>query len=142
MLYLADTSAWWRSRANESIALRWARLLARRDLAVCAPLQLELLYSARGSADYSVLREELEGLVTLHATPDAEAVALSTQQALAAKGQHRGPKPVDLLIAAIAKVHGAVLIHYDRHFDLIVRITRQRAEWLAPRGSLDGGAVS
>ena len=111
-------------------------MLARRDLAVCAPLQLELLYSARGPADYSVLREELEGLVELHATPDAEAEALRTQQALAAKGQHRGPKPVDLLIAAIAKVHGAVLLHYDRHFDLIVRVTGQPAEWLARRGTL------
>jgi predicted nucleic acid-binding protein len=137
VLYLADTSAWWRSRANESIALRWARLLATRDLAVCAPLQLELLYSARGPADYSVLREELEGLVTLGATPDAEAEALRTQHALAAKSQHRGPKPVDLLIAAIAKVHGAVLLHYDRHFDLIARVTGQPVEWLARRGSLD-----
>ena len=136
MLYLADTSAWWRSRANESIALRWARLLAGHDLAVCVPLQLELLCSARGPADYSVLQEELDALVRLPATPDAEAEALKTQQALAAKSQHRGPKPMDVLIAAIAKVHGAVLLHYDRHFDLIVRITGQPAEWLARRGTL------
>jgi predicted nucleic acid-binding protein len=137
LLYLADTSAWWRSRANESIALRWARLLAEHDLAVCVPLQLELLYSARGPADYSVLQEELDALVRLPATPDAEAEALKTQQALAAKSQHRGPKPMDVLIAVIAKVHGAVLLHYDRHFDVIARVTRQQAEWLAPRGSLD-----
>jgi predicted nucleic acid-binding protein len=137
VLYLADTSAWWRSRANESIALRWARLLAGRELAVCAPLQLELLYSARGPADYSVLRDDLDALVRLPATPDAEAEALSTQEALAAKSQHRGAKPMDLLVAAIANVHGAVLLHYDRHFDLIARVTGQPAEWLARRGSLD-----
>jgi predicted nucleic acid-binding protein len=137
VLYLADTSAWWRSRANESIALRWARLLVGRELAVCAPLQLELLYSARGPADYSVLRDDLDALVRLPATPDAEAEALSTQEALAAKSQHRGPKPMDLLVAAIANVHGAVLLHYDRHFDLIARVTGQPAEWLARRGSLD-----
>jgi predicted nucleic acid-binding protein len=137
LLYLADTSAWRRSTASESIALRWAGLLAGRGLATCAPLQLELLYSARGPTDYSVLREELEALVTLPATPETEAEALRTQAALAAKSQHRGPKPIDLLVAAIAKVHGAVLLHYDRHFDQIVRVTGQPAEWLARRGSLD-----
>jgi predicted nucleic acid-binding protein len=136
VLYLADTSAWRRSRANDSIALRWARLLAGDELAVCAPLQLELLYSARGPADYSALRDELGSLVRLRASPDAEAVALETQQALAAKSQHRGPKPMDVLIAAIADVHGAVMLHYDRHFDLIARVTGQPTEWLAPRGSL------
>jgi predicted nucleic acid-binding protein len=137
VLYLADTSAWRRSRANESIAVRWARLLAGRNLAVCAPLQLELLYSARGPADYLALRAELNALVRLPATPNAEACALRTQNALAGKSQHRGPKPMDLLIAAIAEVHGAVLLHYDRHFDLIARVTGQPAEWLARRGSLD-----
>ncbi len=51
--------------------------------------------------------------------------------------QHRAPKPVDLLIAAVAESHGVVLLHYDRHFDAIVRATGQPAQWLAKRGSLD-----
>lgn len=137
MLYLADTSAWRRSRATESIALRWAGLLAGRELAVCVPLELELLYSARGPADYLVLRSELDALVRLPTTREAEAEALGTQRMLAARSRHRGPKPMDLLIAATARVHNAVLLHYDRHFDLIARVTGQPAEWLARRGSLD-----
>jgi predicted nucleic acid-binding protein len=36
----------------------------------------------------------------------------------------------------VAEAHNAVLLHYDRHFDQIVRVTGQPAEWLAPRGSL------
>ena len=84
-----------------------------------------------------MLRGELDTLVRLPTTRDAEVEALNTQQLLAAKSQHRGPKPMDLLIAAIANVHGAVLLHYDRHFDLIARVTGQPAEWLARRGSLD-----
>jgi predicted nucleic acid-binding protein len=35
--------------------------------------------------------------------------------------------PVDLLIAAVAESYGAVLLHYDRHFDAIVRATGQPA---------------
>jgi hypothetical protein len=42
-----------------------------------------------------------------------------------------------LLIAAIAEVHEATLLHYDRHFDAIDRVTGQPMEWLARRGSLD-----
>ncbi len=64
-------------------------------------------------------------------------MALETQHALATKSQHRGPTPMDLLIAAIAQVHGAVLLHYDPHYDLVARVTGQPAEWLARRGSLD-----
>ena len=51
--------------------------------------------------------------------------------------RHRGPGVTDLLIAGIAEVNEVVLLHYDRHFDAIVRATGQPAEWLAKRGSLD-----
>jgi predicted nucleic acid-binding protein len=67
-----------------------------------------------------------------HACRRAEEV----QDRLASRG-HRGPRPVDLLIAAIAEVNELSLLHYDRHFDLIVEVTGQAAEWLAPRGTLD-----
>ena len=39
--------------------------------------------------------------------------------------------------AAVAEAHGAILIHYDRHFDVIQRVTGQPMEWLARRGTLD-----
>jgi predicted nucleic acid-binding protein len=67
----------------------------------------------------------------------AERVATETQALLAKRSQHRGPTPVDLLIAAIAEVNGATLLHYDRHFDAIARVTGQPMEWLARRGTLD-----
>jgi hypothetical protein len=39
--------------------------------------------------------------------------------------------------AANAEVNGTTLLHYDRHFDAIGRVTGQPMEWLARRGSLD-----
>ena len=137
MLYLADTSAWARSAARESIALRWAELLAGRELAICSPLQLELLYSAESPAAYVSRRNDLERLVQLPLGPDVEAAALSAQEALARASQHRGPRPIDLLIAAVAHVHSAVLLHYDHHFDQVASVTGQKTEWLAKPGSLD-----
>jgi hypothetical protein len=132
-LYLADTSAWHRSGQAET---RWESLLEREALALCAPVRLELLYSARGPADYRALTVDLGYLPTLPLDARAEALAARTQAALAERSQHRGPSPLDLLVAAVAEANDAVLLHYDRHFDLIARVTGQPAEWLAPRGRL------
>jgi hypothetical protein len=132
-LYLADTSAWHRSGQAEA---RWESLLEREALALCAPVRLELLYSARGPADYRALTVDLGYLPTLPLDARAEALAARTQAALAERSQHRGPSPLDLLVAAVAEANDAVLLHYDRHFDLIARVTGQPAEWLAPRGRL------
>ena len=53
-----------------------------------------------------------------------------------ARGEHRLPA-VDFLVAALAEVNDAVLVHYDRYFDPIRRVTGQPMEWLARRGSLE-----
>jgi predicted nucleic acid-binding protein len=135
-LYLADTSAWTRSSANRRIALRWARALAANEVAVCTPVLLELLFSARNPLDYATRRQELRGFPKLPIDLHVEEAAERAQQRLAS-GSHRGLRPVDLLIAAVAEVHGATLLHYDKHFDLIARVTGQPSEWLARRGSLD-----
>ena len=84
-----------------------------------------------------MLASALGYLPTLPLDSRAETLAARTQAALAEQSQHRGPSPLDLLVAAVAEANDAVLLHYDRHFDLIARVTGQPAEWLARRGSLD-----
>lgn len=133
-LVLADTSAW--SRSGRAVD-RWTTLLDGSVLAVCAPVALELLYSARNPAEHERLRSDLGSLPSLPIDRHVERQALETQGSLALKSQHRGPSPVDLLIAAIAEVNDATLLHYDRHFDAIARVTGQPMEWLARRGTLD-----
>jgi len=49
---------------------------------------------------------------------------------LASASQHRGPKVPDLLIAAIAEQHGLIVLHVDRDFDIIAKVTGQRVERL------------
>jgi predicted nucleic acid-binding protein len=133
-LVLADTSAWHRSTRAPG---RWTDLLETGLLAICTPVALELLFSPRIHGAYHELARDLAYLPTLQLDRQAETIAASTQAALAVRGQHRGATPIDLLIAAVAEVHGAILLHYDRHFDAIARITGQQTEWLARRGSLD-----
>ena len=133
-VFLADTSAWHRSG---QVADAWSALIEDDDVALCGPVALEILYSARRRDEYEQLAAELEGVPMLPFREDTTALALRAQSKLARSAQHRGPKPVDLLIAAVAESHGVVLLHYDRHFDAIVRATGQPAQWLAKRGSLD-----
>jgi predicted nucleic acid-binding protein len=132
--YLADTSAW--NRAGR-VADRWSELIEADELALCAPVTLELLYSARGRADYESLADDLLGFSHLAIDENVERLAFGAQRKLAGLSRHRGPTPVDLLIAAVAECHGVVLLHYDKHFELIAHATGQDAEWIARRGSLD-----
>jgi len=132
-LYLADTSAWNRGAAAGE---RWRALLARAEVATCTPVRLELLVSARGKGDYDALDRLLTDLPSLPLDERAARAAERVQALLAAKSQHRGPRPMDLLIAAVAEAGGATVLHYDRHFDAIQRVTGQPMEWLARHGTL------
>ncbi len=133
-LYLADTSAWHRSG---HVVDRWDALLKADELALCLPVRLELVLSARGRADSRLLAADLDRFRYLRIDERSEDAAVRSQAALAERSRHRGPSPVDLLIAAIAEVNDATLLHYDRHFDAIERVTGQPTEWLARRGTLD-----
>jgi predicted nucleic acid-binding protein len=133
-LVLADTSAWHRSSSAEE---RWTELVETGLLAICTPVVLELLVSAPNRSAYVELANDLAHLPSLPLDRRAESLATGTQAALAERGQHRGATPIDLLIAAVAELHDALLLHYDRHFDTIGRVTGQPMEWLARRGSLD-----
>jgi predicted nucleic acid-binding protein len=73
----------------------------------------------------------------LGATEGVQALAAATQSKLAERSRHRGATPTDLVIAAVAETHRVTLVHYDRHFEAIARVTGQPTMWLAPRGRLD-----
>ena len=132
--YLADTSAWNRSALAFD---RWSELTLRDELVLCAPVRLELLYSARGRRDYRAFRADLRGFRDLRVDSWVTDFAEVIQARLAGRSAHRGPTVVDLLVAATAARHGAILLHYDRHFDAIARVTGQPSEWIARRGTLD-----
>lgn len=134
---LLDTSAWNRTNATPELSSRWTDLAASGRVAICPPVRLELLFSARGPADYVAFADELDSLPFFDLSSRAVSRAAHVQRLLADGSQHRGPSAVDLYVAAIAELNDAVLIHYDRHFDAIARVTGQPTEWIAPRGSLD-----
>lgn len=136
-LLLADTSAWHRS-SSEWVAARWRRELNRDRIATTPPVRLEFLFGTRSGRDYDTVASELSAVHQLPCGNDAWIRALEVQRRLAhVKAlHHRSVKIPDLLVAAVAELHGAIVWHYDEDFDRIAEITGQPTEWVAPRGSL------
>ena len=62
--------------------------------------------------------------------------AVEVQGALADQGLHRSVGLEDLLIAAAAEQAGLTVLHYDRDFDLIGKVTGQPMEWVVPPGTV------
>jgi predicted nucleic acid-binding protein len=77
-------------------------------------------------------------LLRLPLTPEIGVLALELQSSLLAAGLGRAVGIVDLLHAATAIVHEAVVIHYDNDFETLAGVEgRLRQAWIVPPGSVD-----
>jgi predicted nucleic acid-binding protein len=136
-LYLVDTSAQARSK-NPAVRTVIAGLIVDRAAATCVTVDLEAGYSGRDLADVRTIAERRRSLYVV--LPITEAIAeraRDVQVRMAARGQHRAAGVIDLLTAAVAEQHNAVILHYDADFEHIAAITGQPQLWVAPRGTLD-----
>jgi predicted nucleic acid-binding protein len=139
--HLADKSAWEQARYDKRARQRLHQLRDAGQLAVCIVSMAELLYSARNADELARLRLDLSSLSYLHMTPAAEQHLADVMAALALRGQHRTPIP-DLMLAAIAHAHSAVVLHYDSDYERIADVTGQSHEWIIPRATGHRGSPS
>lgn len=136
-LYLIDTSAQARYR-NPAVRRVIAGLIVDRAAATCVTVDLEAGYSGRDLADVRVIADRRRTLyVVLPMTEVIAERARDVQVRMAARGHHRAAGVIDLITAAVAEHHGAVVLHYDADFEHIATVTGQPHSWIAPRGSLD-----
>jgi predicted nucleic acid-binding protein len=136
-LYLIDTSAHARSQ-HAVIRTVIAGLIADRAAATCVTVDLEAGYSGRDLADVQEIASRRKELYVV--LPISELIAdraRDVQVRMAARGQHRAAGVIDLLTAAVAEHHGAVILHYDADFGHIAATTGQPHRWIVPQGSLD-----
>src|SRR6266536_3151792 len=118
-LHLADKSAWEQARYDKRARQRLHELRDAGQLAVCIVSMAELLYAARNADEH----------------------VADVMAALALRGQHRTPIP-DLMLAAIAHAHSAVVLHYDSDYERIADVTGQSHEWIVPRATGHRGSPS
>ncbi|MEU6522489.1 PIN domain nuclease [Streptomyces sp. NPDC046924] len=106
-------------------------------LAVCGAVELEVLHSARSKADAERIRDEMRGFDWLSTPDEAWDRAIEVQALLIQEGNWKALSVSDLIIAATAERHGAVVLHYDGDFDMIASVTGQPTAWAAPAGTAD-----
>lgn len=136
-LHLVDTSAAARIK-HESVRSVIAALIADRAAATCVTVDLEAGYSGRNLADLHNIAQRRRALYqNLSINEAITERAREVQLLMARTGHHRAAGIVDLLTAAVAEFHGAVLVHYDQDFEHIAAVTRQPHIWVVPQGSID-----
>lgn len=133
--YLVDESALARMPLAP-VRERLGPVLEAGEAATCSIIDLEVLFSARGSDDHESIRRRRE--LSYDRVPMTQEIfdrAVDVQGELAKERRHRLPIP-DLLVAAAAEDAGLTVLHYDADFDRIADVTGQPVEWVVPRGSL------
>jgi predicted nucleic acid-binding protein len=132
--YLADKSALARFPVPAAAA-RLRPLLEDGQLATCAIIDLEVLYSSRNLPDYEEILEERRSLDAAPITPEVMTKAIELQHDLARRGQHRVPIP-DLIISAAALLADLIVLHYDSDFERIAAVGGAPQEWVVTQGSI------
>ncbi|MET8775552.1 PIN domain-containing protein [Nocardia sp. NPDC050713] len=136
-LHLVDTSAAARIR-HAPVQSVIAGLIADRAAATCVTVDLEAGYSGRNLADVQNIGQRRRSLyINLPINETIADRAREVQLLMARRSQHRSAGIIDLLTAAVAEFHGAVLVHYDADFEHIAAVTRQPQVWVVPQGSLN-----
>jgi predicted nucleic acid-binding protein len=129
--WLIDKSALVRLGDSSDVD-EWAHRIERGLVRITTVTRLEIGYSARNAAQARAAfrNPPVSAMPVEYLTPAIEDRALEVQQLLAGKGQHRAPSIPDLLIAATAELAGLTVLHVDKDFDLIAKLTGQTCERL------------
>lgn len=134
---LFDTSALILAARHAVAAGQLRETIESDRLAVTDLVVVEYLNGARNLAEYDRFAWALDAAVRLRMEPADWDRVLAVHRLLAATGagHQRSVSVPDLVIAAVAERHGAVLVHYDEDYDRIAAITGQPVRWVVPRGS-------
>jgi predicted nucleic acid-binding protein len=121
---------------NPAVAEALTPSLMSGDVATCSIVDIELLYSARGRADFEAIRTDQAGFERVDILQADFDRAIDVMGLLARVGHHRSAGLPDLLTAALAERVGLVVVHYDADFDHIGKVTGQPMQWVVPRGTV------
>lgn len=135
-LHLIDTSAFERI-GQPSVRSVFAALVSDQTAATCVTVDLEAAYSGRDEREVRAVAERRRSQFrVLPINEEIAQRARDVQVRMASRGHHRAAGVIDLLTAAVAEHHGAIVLHYDADFEHIAATTGQPHLWIVPRGTL------
>jgi predicted nucleic acid-binding protein len=138
-LVLIDTSVWilaLRKPPAPAIKDEVARLLAENRVAISPMIRLELLGGTGSSSEFDRLKSRLSGLHEIPA--DDASWELATRVSFELRQHGKVVPYTDVLIAAAAMVGGCLLLHADRHFDMMAEVTELKVRRLVRGGQGSG----
>jgi hypothetical protein len=135
-VFIVDKSAWTRAR-DPRVRDEWSAALLGRQLATCAIVKLEILWSAQNVAEFEGWDEGLGELRQVPVTDSACRAAIEAMNKLAAKSDkaQRSVAIPDFLIAATAQDAALGVLHYDKDFDVLQEFLEFDSRWIAPKGT-------
>ncbi|MFF3878703.1 PIN domain nuclease [Streptomyces sp. NPDC001978] len=123
--FLADTSALVRFYRGQT-SPGWDETVTAGLVGLCEPVRQEYLRAVGGHADYYEADAVLHETFPHYSVPDQACQETARlQRNLADRSQHQSASPVDLLVAVTAAHHKLTVLHADRDFEAIARITGQ-----------------
>jgi len=130
--WLIDKSALVRLAASPDAA-EWAARIERGLVRVTTVTRLEAGSSARSGPELRAgwRQPPLSSMPVEYLTRAIEDRAVEVLTLLADRGQHRAPSIPDLIIAATADLAGLTILHLDKGFEVIARVTGQPVERLS-----------
>ncbi|MFE3517158.1 PIN domain nuclease [Streptomyces sp. NPDC059166] len=122
MTYLADTSAVWRLLRRQ-VGEPWPRRVAQGLVSLCPPVESELMLALRSDRDHEPFFTMLgQTFGWVPALEDPWPRIIEVQRELVRIGHHRGPSPIDILIALTARRHRLTVLHVDDDFGAIAKV--------------------
>jgi predicted nucleic acid-binding protein len=118
-MYLIDSSAWieyLRPAGSPRVKERVREILQREEAACCGIVIVEVLRGARSEKDFKTLRESLLSLPQFRI--DERVIALASEWGYHLDRKGKIVSTTDLLIASAAYGR-AVILHQDKHFEVI-----------------------
>jgi predicted nucleic acid-binding protein len=124
--FLADSSAVIRILTGKA-GPEWIDAVTAGTIAICDPVELELLRDTAANTRRPQIQRLLRSTYALAPVPDdCWERALEVQDQLAVTSQHSGASIVDLIVAVTAMRHRLILLHDDRDYEVIARVTSLR----------------
>ncbi|MFE9173092.1 PIN domain-containing protein [Streptomyces kebangsaanensis] len=97
--------------------------MARGLVAICPPVEAELMPGLRSDRDHEPFFTMLgQTFGRAPALDDPWPKVVEVQRDLARTGRHRGPSPLDILIALTAEQHHLTVLHVDDDFAAIAKV--------------------
>jgi len=131
-LVLVDTTIWIHFFRGTDISYRQRLVpLIMTDRAATTPvIVMEILRGAKSQKEYDNLSKDLAALRSFDLSPKVWERACKLGYTLRHKGINA--PLTDTLISAVAQEYNAILLHDDRHYDMIGSVVHLRLESLKP----------